>query len=153
MDEGSGGLWGALEESDRACDLLFDFSAHQACILVLEGLSVDFGDLGGGAGWIATEDEIRLPLQEVAKVLVLSRSLLHVVSDWQQAYPVGHQVLGDLGISLDVGSLIFDDFAYAGDGVVAGVVIHRQLLLLVLNLGRDRKIDSTLERLQAELRA
>ena len=47
--------------------------------------------------------------------------------------------------------MVLDDFTDTGDGIVTSMVIHGHLLLLALNLRGDSKVDSALERLQAEL--
>ena len=51
------------------------------------------------------------------------------------------------------GGLVFDHFTDARDRVVSRMVVHRQLVLLVLDLGRDGKVDSILQRGQAEIGA
>ena len=49
--------------------------------------------------------------------------------------------------------LVLDHLSNAGNAVVARVMIHSQLLFLVLDLGSDGEVDSTLERREAKLRA
>ena len=67
------------------------------------------------------------------------------MGDWKQAQPVGDKIAGVLSVALDESSLVFNDLADTGDSVVTSVVIHRQLVLLVLNLGSDGEVDAALE--------
>ena len=120
---------------------------HLTRVLVLEGLAVDLGKLLGGRGWVGPKDKSRLLSQEGAKELILSGGLLDIVSDWQESEPVGHELRAVVRVALDQSILVLDHLADAGNGVVTSMVVHSNLLLLGLDLRRDRVIDRALERL------
>ena len=121
----------ALEEPDCVRNLELAFWFHFARVLLLEGLAEDLGQLGGSCGGVCTHDEVRLFSQEVAKVLVLGDCLLHVMCDGQQAQPVGDKVSGVSRVALYKSGLVLDDLTDRSDGVVTGVVVHLELILLV----------------------
>jgi len=75
------------------------------------------------------------------------------VSDWEQSEPVGDQLATIVGVVLNDSVLELDNLSDRCNCVVTGVVVHGHLLLLSLDLGSDGEVNSSLERLQAQIRA
>jgi len=119
----------------------------------LESFTEDLGELLGSSSGIGTKDERRLLKQEHAEVLVLGNSLLNVVGDGEESEPVADELARVVRVALNKSGLVLNDLADRGNGVVARMMVHSQLLLFALDLRRKGKLDTVFERGQAQVRA
>lgn len=119
----------------------------------MESFTEDLGELLGSSSGIGTKDERRLLKQEHAEVLVLGNSLLNVVGDGEESEPVADELARVVRVALNKSGLVLNDLADRGNGVVARMMVHSQLLLFALDLRRKGKLDTVFERGQAQVRA
>jgi len=119
----------------------------------LESFTEDLGELLGSSSGIGTKDERRLLKQEHAEVLVLGNSLLNVVGDGEESEPVADELARVVRVALNKSGLVLNDLADRGNGVVARMMVHSQLLLFALDLRRKGELDTVFERGQAQVRA
>lgn len=119
----------------------------------MESFTEDLGELLGSSSGIGTKDERRLLKQEHAEVLVLGNSLLNVVGDGEESEPVADELARVVRVALNKSGLVLNDLADRGNGVVARMMVHSQLLLFALDLRRKGELDTVFERGQAQVRA
>lgn len=119
----------------------------------MESFTEDLGELLGSSSGIGTKDERRLLKQEHAEVLVLCNSLLNVVGDGEESEPVADELARVVRVALNKSGLVLNDLADRGNGVVARMMVHSQLLLFALDLRRKGELDTVFERGQAQVRA
>lgn len=140
--EGFGHWGGGSVEHVLDCPSHLGFLLGAICQeLLLESLTKDLGKLNGSVSNICAKDEGGVTLKEVTDELEVLLSLSLVVAEGEQAQPVLWQVLREVALADHVGSLVLDDLADTGDGVVTGVVVLGLLDLFVLNLGGHCEID------------
>ncbi len=118
----------------------------RSLVLLLEGLSEDFGDLLGRSRGVAAQNELGIFQQELSQVLILNLRLLNIVSDGKSVDPERSELLSHLGLAY-VGLLELDNFTDAGDCVISRVVELRCFGFLFVNLSSHLEFNCKFESL------
>jgi len=123
-------------------------------VLLLEGLTVDSGELSCCCCWVTrSEDELWLLEDEVAQVLVVRLCFFGVVGDWEETEPVLNELGRNLWVAVDVALSKLEDFANACNSIVPCVVVLGHLHLLGLDLGCHGEVNRRFQRGKAKVSA